>query len=231
MSYKTYTGKSYKNVHDALIGVGFTQTQVDAMKTDAQKKANLNLINYYLGKNKEVSLTATSHYNILPTGQLQITTSATQSQLAQWIGSGPARIVQVIGGVGTVLLAPEIAGIGLGGGAAGGAAAATGTAEGAAAGTAAKEGAAPSTAAKGAAGGAAGGTATNAAKNAAKSAATTAAEKAAGVAGTAGLIALITSVGFWMRVGEVILGSVLLLLGLRAMTTGETGLPNIPKVA
>lgn len=42
---------------------------------------------------------------------------------------------------------------------------------------------------------------------------------------TAALITLLTSLNFWVRVGEAILGAVLLLLGLRAMTTGNTSIP------
>ena len=44
-------------------------------------------------------------------------------------------------------------------------------------------------------------------------------------AALAGFLALFTSLAFWLRVGEALIGAALLLLGLRAMTTGSNPLP------
>lgn len=43
------------------------------------------------------------------------------------------------------------------------------------------------------------------------------------------LIGLVTSLSFWTRVGEVVLGAVLLILGLRSLT-GDSAIPSLPHV-
>lgn len=46
----------------------------------------------------------------------------------------------------------------------------------------------------------------------------------------ADIISLLTSLSLWTRVGEVILGAVLLILGLRSLT-GDSSVPSIPHLA
>lgn len=113
-------------------------------------------------------------------------------------------IFQIVGSAGTIVVAPLL-GVG------------EGLGVGAAAGTGAAEGAAGAGAAEATGAGATGGAAVKAAGTVASDAKT--------ALTSAALISLITSLGFWIRVGETILGAVLLLLGLRAITTGDTSIP------